>query len=166
MKVFEMNQEALLNQAIELARKAHEEQVDKAGKPYIGHPIRVMNNLATVEEKIVGILHDVIEDSDITLENLTALGFPQVLVEAIDAITKRSGENYEAYLSRVMSNPIALRVKIADMRDNMDKSRIAEPTEKDCERLKKYQATLPRLLEALAQYCNTESASKTPFITT
>ena len=114
--------------------------------------MRVMNNLSTVEEKIVGVLHDAIEDSDLTLENLTALGFPQVILEAIDTITKRSNEDYEDYLKRVMSNPIALRVKIADMSDNMDISRIAQPNEKDYSRLKKYQATLPRLLEAIDHF--------------
>jgi (p)ppGpp synthase/HD superfamily hydrolase len=147
-----MNLEALLHQAIELATLAHASQVDKVGQPYIGHPMRVMNNLSTVEDKIVGVLHDAIEDSDLTLENLTALGFPQIILEAIDTITKRSNEDYEAYLKRVMSNPIALRVKIADMSDNMDISRIAQPKEKDYSRMKKYQATLPRLLEALDHF--------------
>jgi (p)ppGpp synthase/HD superfamily hydrolase len=146
-----MNSQLLLDRAIALARKAHEGQVDKAGLPYIGHPIRVMNNLADVEEKIVGVLHDVVEDSDLTLDTLRELGFTEVVVEAIDALTKRSGENYEAYLSRVMSNPIALKVKIADMKDNLDIDRIPHPTEKDYQRLKKYQTTLPRLLAALAQ---------------
>ena len=140
--------EILLDKAIKVAQKAHYLQVDKAGKPYIGHPLRVMNNLDTLEEKIVGVLHDAVEDSDLTLDALIELGFTQNLIDAIDAITKRPSEPYESYLKRVMSHPIALRVKIIDMQDNMDISRIPNPTEKDYQRLKKYQETLPRLVEA------------------
>jgi (p)ppGpp synthase/HD superfamily hydrolase len=161
-----MNFERLLNRAIELARKAHEGQFDKAGarysalhrrsllalrQPYIGHPIRVMNSLATIDEKIVGVLHDAVEDSDLSLDALKALGFSDAIVEAIAAITKHSGEVYEDYLSRVMINPLALKVKIADMKDNLRSDRIPHPTEKDRERMKKYQAVLPRLLAALSQ---------------
>lgn len=146
-----MNSELLLNRAIELARKAHEGQFDKAGQPYIGHPIRVMNSLATIDEKIVGVLHDTIEDSDLSLDTLKALGFSDAIVEAIAAITKCSGEAYEDYLGRVMTNPLALKVKIADMKDNLRSERISHPTEKDRERMKKYQAVLPRLLAALSQ---------------
>jgi GTP diphosphokinase / guanosine-3',5'-bis(diphosphate) 3'-diphosphatase len=137
----------LLITAIALAKKSHQNQFDKAGKPYINHPIRVMNSVESYEEKIVAILHDAIEDSDLTLTDLVELEFPIGIVEAIEAITKRNGEDYEAYLQRVMANAIALRVKIADMQDNMNIDRISNPTEKDWQRLQKYQATLPRLLE-------------------
>jgi (p)ppGpp synthase/HD superfamily hydrolase len=135
----------LLSQAVSLAHQAHQGQVDKAGKPYIGHPLRVMEQLKTLEEKIVAVLHDAIEDSDLTLADLEQRGFPLAVIAALDAITKRSGEDYETYLQRVMGNELALRVKIADMTDNLDISRIENPTTKDFDRLKKYQATLPRL---------------------
>jgi GTP diphosphokinase / guanosine-3',5'-bis(diphosphate) 3'-diphosphatase len=146
-----MNSERLLDRAIELAR-SHEGQFDEAGKPYIGHPLRVMNSLETVEEKIVGILHDTIEDSDLTFEILREFGFSKAIVEAIDSITKRSGEDYETDLDRVTTHPIALKVKIADLKDNLRIDRIPYPTEKDRKRLKKYQAVLPRLLTALAKF--------------
>ncbi|WP_217523336.1 hypothetical protein [Pleurocapsa sp. PCC 7327] len=110
-----------------------------------------MNNLANVEEKIVGVLRDVVEDSDLTFENLRELGFLEIVVEAIDALTKLSEADYETYLSRVMPNPIALKVKIADMKDNMDLDRILYPTEQDYQRLEQYQMILPQLLTVLAK---------------
>jgi (p)ppGpp synthase/HD superfamily hydrolase len=91
----------LLIAAIALAKKAHQNQFDKAGKPYLNHPIRVMNNVDSYEEKIVAILHDAIEDSDLTLVDLVELKFPIKIIEAIEAITKRNGEDYESYLQRV-----------------------------------------------------------------
>lgn len=142
----------LLDKAIALAQTAHANQVDKAGAPYIGHPLRVMNNLTTVAEKIVGVLHDSIEDSELTLEDLENAGFPDEVLEAIEAITKKPREDYQAYLNRVMGNALALRVKIADMLDNMDIKRIAEPTDKDWKRLRKYQEVLPKLQAALSRF--------------
>jgi (p)ppGpp synthase/HD superfamily hydrolase len=142
----------LLQKAIEIAERAHAGQTDKAGKPYIGHPIRVMNAGQTLDEKIVGVLHDAVEDSDLTLETLAAQGFSVGVIAAVDAITKREGEEYEAYLQRVMSNELALRVKIADMTDNMNLSRIETPTEKDVARLEKYASVLPRLKAALQAF--------------
>jgi (p)ppGpp synthase/HD superfamily hydrolase len=136
---------SLLEKAIALAYQAHAHQVDKGGQPYIHHPLRIMAAMETYPEKIVGVLHDAVEDSDLTLGNLSQAGFPEEIVEAIAAITKKSGEDYEAYLQRVMGNAIALRVKIADMTDNMDLSRIVNPREKDWQRLAKYQQILPRL---------------------
>ncbi|WP_299409076.1 GTP pyrophosphokinase [Acaryochloris sp. IP29b_bin.148] len=147
----------LLTDAIALSHTCHADQVDKAGNPYVSHPLRVMKALTTPAEKIVGVLHDAVEDSALTLPDLVDAGFPPRIVAAIDAITKRPNEPYETYLARVMANPIALRVKIADMTDNMDMSRIAHPTHQDWARLKKYEAILPRLqqkLKALADLGN------------
>ncbi|MGK7927950.1 MAG: GTP pyrophosphokinase [Spirulina sp.] len=144
--------ENLLATAIELATKAHAGQVDKAGHPYIEHPLRVMAALSTVEEKIVGVLHDAIEDSALTLETLQALGFSSPCIEAIAAITQQPGEDYQTYCDRLMTNELALTVKIADMTDNMNLSRIANPTEKDYQRLKKYQTILPQLKAALKRF--------------
>ncbi len=141
----------MLQKAIALAHQAHEGQVDKAGKPYISHPLRVMQQLSTMPDKIVGVLHDAVEDSELTLTDLRAAGFSEDLITAVDAITKRTTEEYEAYLQRVMANAIALRVKIADMTDNMDLTRIEAPTAKDHARLHKYKLTLPRLQQALEQ---------------
>ncbi len=141
--------EDLLITAIAIARQCHASQVDKAGNPYIDHPLRVMQAGNTLTEKIVGVLHDAVEDSALTLMELTEAGFPEEIVAAIEAITKREDEPYEVYLSRVMTNPIALRVKIADMKDNMNLHRIAHPTAKDWARLRKYEAILPRLQQRL-----------------
>lgn len=140
----------LLAKAIDLAREAHHEQVDKAGAPYLDHPLRVMAQMQTDAEKMVAVLHDAVEDSELTLEDLIRHGFPGDVVDAVDAITKRAGEPYEGYLARVKANPVALRVKIADMSDNMDLGRIPNPTEKDHQRLLKYQGVLPQLQAALA----------------
>lgn len=139
--------DALLQRAIDLAHQAHTQQVDKGGQPYIHHPLRVMASMETPQEKIVAVLHDAIEDSALTLEDLLAQGFPVDIVDSIAALTKISGEDYEAYLKRVMGNTIALRVKIADMTDNLDISRIPHPTTKDWQRLAKYQQILPRLIK-------------------
>lgn len=147
-----ISQNSLLDKAIEIAVVAHQGQLDKAGKPYIEHPLRVMNNLTTVEEKIVGVLHDTIEDSELTLKDLRSFGFKSDLITALEAITKVEGEDYELYLQRVMSNPLALKVKIADMTDNMDMTRLVSPTERDHQRLQKYQSVLPKLEEALKKF--------------
>ncbi len=103
----------------------------------------------SLEAKIVAVLHDVIEDTPISLEDLGM--FPTAVVEAINTLTKRPNEDYEAYLTRVMADPLALVVKIADMTDNLDISRIPQPTARDYTRLSKYQATLPRLKAKLKQ---------------
>lgn len=144
-----MTEQELLNQAIALAHQAHAGQVDKGGHPYIGHPLRVMAAVEDGEAKIVAVLHDAIEDTDLTLADLGDRGFPPQIIQALDAITKREGESYETYLQRVITNPLALGVKIADMEDNCDLSRIAQPTAKDHARLAKYQSILPRLKAAL-----------------
>jgi len=143
--------EELLVIAIAIATQSHTHQTDKAGKPYIDHPLRVMQAGHTLPEKIVGVLHDAVEDSALTLAELTEAGFPEEILAAIDAMTKRQHEPYEDYLSRVMANSTALRVKIADMTDNMDIRRIAHPTEKDWARLRKYEAILPRLQQRLQE---------------
>jgi len=136
----------LLDLAIKIAQKAHEGQFDKADQPYILHPLTVMAQMDDVESKIVAVLHDAIEDSDLTITELSEQGFSLSVTEAIAAITKLDGELYDDYLLRVMGNAIALKVKIADVRHNMDISRIANPTVKDFQRLEKYQKVLNQLI--------------------
>jgi GTP diphosphokinase / guanosine-3',5'-bis(diphosphate) 3'-diphosphatase len=138
--------EMLLNLAIAIANQAHAGQLDKAGKPYISHPLTVMAQMDTLESKIVAVLHDAIEDSDLTIADLKQQGFPEFITAAIAAITKLDGEPYEDYILRVKSNAIAHKVKIADVTHNMDISRIANPTEKDFQRLEKYQKVLQKLI--------------------
>jgi (p)ppGpp synthase/HD superfamily hydrolase len=135
----------LLDLAIKIAEKAHEGQFDKADQPYILHSLTVMAQMEDVESKIVAVLHDAIEDSDLTITELSQQGFPELITEAIAAITKLDGELYDDYLLRVMGNAIALKVKIADVTHNMDISRIANPTVRDFQRLEKYQKVLKQL---------------------
>ena len=127
-----------LARAIAIAAVAHQEQFDKAGAPYILHPLRMMQQMATDEEKIVAILHDVVEDTDWTPELLRAEGFSENVLAALDGVTAREGETYEAFIARAQSNPIARKVKLADLQDNMDTRRIRTLTDKDVERLRKY----------------------------
>jgi (p)ppGpp synthase/HD superfamily hydrolase len=133
---------ANLAHAIALAAKAHEGQRDKAGAPYVLHPLRVMFQLSTDEERIAAVLHDVVEDTPWTLDGLRAEGFSENVVNAVDALTRREDEDYEVFVRRAAENPLARRVKIADLRDNLDLSRIANPTERDRKRVEKYERAL------------------------
>ena len=129
----------LLAQAISIATQAHEGQVDKSGMPYIGHVMRVMEAGRTMDEKIVGVLHDIVEDTDWTFERLAREGFPAHIMDAIRSLTKTSeDEPYDDFIERVRTNPLAVRVKINDLADNMDIRRLAAITDKDAARLNKY----------------------------
>lgn len=131
--------ENLLSKAITLALKAHEGQVDKSGMPYAGHVMRVMAAGRTADEKIVGVLHDVVEDTDWTFDALLAEGFPTHIVDAIRCVTKLSdSEPYDEFIERVKTNPLAVAVKINDLTDNMDIRRYKELSESDVKRLRKY----------------------------
>lgn len=127
-----------LYKAILLAMKAHEGQLDKYHKPYIGHAFRVMEAGQTIQEKIVGVLHDVVEDTHWTLEGLKNEGFSQEIIDGVDAMTHREDETYDEYLSQVEKNAIATRVKLNDLTDNMDIRRMSEITANDLPRLQKY----------------------------
>lgn len=131
--------EHLLSKAVSLALKAHEGQFDKSGMPYAGHIMRVMNAGRTIDEKIAGVLHDVVEDTDWTFEALLENGFPTHIVDALRCVTKLTDdEPYDHFISRVKTNPLAIAVKINDLTDNMDIRRYNELTDWDFERLKKY----------------------------
>ena len=128
-----------LQRAIDIATEAHHGQFDKSGKDYIGHPLRVMEMGRTEEEKIAGVLHDVVEDSDWTFEALEAEGFSQEIIEALKCVTKLSeNENYDDFIERVKKNQLAVAVKINDLTDNMDIRRLPYLSDKDVKRLKKY----------------------------
>lgn len=134
-----------LETAVKIAVEAHQGQKDKYGAPYILHPLRVMARVDSETEKIVAILHDVVEDTDWTLDNLRKKGFSAEIIQAIDCVTKREGEAYEEFVNRSATNPLARRVKIADLEDNMDVRRIETLTAKDTERLNKYLRAWRRL---------------------
>jgi len=128
-----------LEKAISIATKAHVNQKDKAGADYISHPLRVMAAGKTTDEKIVGVLHDVVEDSEWTLDMLMAEGFSKEIVEALRCLSKLSDdEPYERFIDRVKSNPLAIVVKLNDLADNMDIRRLKELSNSDVIRLRKY----------------------------
>ena len=138
----------ILDRAKAIATSAHEGQVDKAGKPYIEHPMRVMNMGKTVEEKIAGVLHDVVEDSDWTFEMLEKEGIPKDVMDALRCVTKLSeDEDYDHFIERVKTNPLAVKVKLNDLKDNMDITRLGEVAEKDLGRLNKYIRAYRQLTE-------------------
>lgn len=134
-----------LERAIEIAAIAHARQVDKGGSPYILHPLRVMMTLKTLEERIVAVLHDVVEDSDWTFDRLRAEGFSDDVLDAIDAVTRRAGESYEEFVRRARLSEIGRVVKLADLMDNRDLSRIPSPTQADRQRVLKYDRAIAML---------------------
>ena len=131
-----------LAHAIRIAAEAHEGQLDKAGQPYILHVLRVMFGCESPDAQVAAALHDVVEDSDWTLDDLRREGFSETVVGIVDALTRREGEDYFAFARRAASTPLGREVKRADLLDNMDIRRIADPTGKDWERLKRYRAAL------------------------
>lgn len=135
-----------LERAIEIAVQAHAGQVDKAGEPYILHPLRLMLAVNGMYPRMAAVLHDVVEDSSVTIDNLKAEGFPIEVIEAVQALTKQKGESRIEAAKRASGNPISKAVKLADVADNMDITRIQHPTEKDYLRLKEYEQVLALLL--------------------
>lgn len=128
-----------LAKAIEIAFEAHKHQTDKYGAPYLGHVTRVMNMGKTEAEKICGVLHDVVEDTDWTLEQLAAEGFKPEILEALGCVTKLSPEeDYDHFIARILPNRLACKVKLYDLTDNLDIKRMPEVTEMDVARLNKY----------------------------
>lgn len=140
---------ATLERAIEIAARAHLGQIDKAGAPYILHPLRVMLNVNTSEQRMAAVLHDTVEDTDVTFDDLISEGFSAAVVEAVRALTKHHREPRIEAAKRAAANPIARVVKLADVADNMDMSRLPNPTEKDFARLKQYEQVRALLLESM-----------------
>ncbi len=137
-----------LERAIEIAARAHAGQVDKAGEPYVLHPMRLMLKVRGPLQRMAAVLHDVVEDSAVTLQDLRDEGFPAEVVDAVQALTKQEGESRLSAAARAAANPIARVVKLADVGDNMDLSRIANPTDKDYARLREYEQVRDLLLAA------------------
>ena len=132
-----------LERAIKIAVDAHSAVVDKGGNPYILHPLRVMMSLETIPEKIVGILHDVVEDTDWTFEKLSEEGFSEEIINALKSVTKTSeNEDYEVFIQRSLTNPIGRKVKIADINDNLDIKRMGKMSEQDLNRINRYKNAL------------------------
>ena len=129
---------ATLERAILIAAQAHFGQRDKAGAPYILHPLRMMMRMESEAAMMAAVLHDVVEDSDWTLEQLRGEGFSEEILQAVDCLTNRDGETYDEFITRVCASAIARQVKIADLEDNMNVKRIGEITPKDLTRIEKY----------------------------
>lgn len=140
--------EATLEDAISIAAGAHRGQRDKAGAPYLLHPLRLMLRMDSEAAMMAAVLHDVVEDSDWTLEKLRERGFSEEVVGAVECLTHREGEPYEEFVERLKVNPLARRVKIADLEDNMNVLRIGALAPKDLQRIEKYHRAWGVLKEA------------------
>ena len=134
-----------LERAIEIAARTHAGQVDKGGAPCILHPLRVMLRVAPGAQQIVAVLHDVVEDSEVTFEDLEREGFAAEVINGLRAVTKVEGESYEDFVARAARDPVGKAVKLADLMENSDLSRIAEPSQKDLERVAKYRRAIAYL---------------------
>ena len=127
-----------IERAIEIAANAHAGQRDKAGQPYIFHPLRVMFRVNGEHEQMAAVLHDVVEDTAITIDDLAREGFPPEVLRAVEALTKLPGETRLEAAARAAADPVARKVKLADNAENMDLSRIPNPTDKDHARCREY----------------------------
>ena len=140
---------ATLEKAIAIAAKAHEGQIDKAGAPYIIHPLRVMMRVmmrvTTTEERIAAVLHDVVEDTGISFDSHRAEGFSEQILSAVESLTKRANEDYDAFILRAAANPIGRKVKLPDLAENSDLTRISTPTDKDHGRVAKYRRAIDKI---------------------
>lgn len=135
-----------LKTAVSMAKKAHQGHMAKEGGPYIKHPLRVMKKVSGDRAKMVAVLHDTVEDTDLTLQDLKDAGFDDDVVDAVDRITKRKGESYTSYISRVKGNPLSRIVKLADISDNLDRPGIpGEDPEKSKRREEKYRKAIKKL---------------------
>lgn len=141
---------SLLERAIALAVQKHAGQSDKSGAPYILHPLRMMTRMKTTDAMMAAVLHDIVEDTDTTLTNLRREGFPENVVAAVDALSRRDGESYEDFTARAGAESLSRQVKIADLEDNMNLLRLGKAglSEKDVERLNRYLRAWRRLTEA------------------
>lgn len=136
-----------IEDAIQLALHTHRGQTDKGDHAYILHPLRVLSSVSEDTAQLAAVLHDVVEDGEVTLNDLRKAGYPGQVVKAVDALTKRQGETYEAFIKRLKPNRLARTVKLADLKDNMNLSRIPNPSKSDLARLKRYRAAWTALTD-------------------
>jgi (p)ppGpp synthase/HD superfamily hydrolase len=141
---------ATLERAIEIAVAAHRDQHDRAGRPYILHPLWLMHRFEDLDAMIVAVLHDTVEDSEFSLQDLADEGFASPIVEAVDALTRRQDESYESFALRSRAHPLARRVKLADLEHNLDVRRLDTLGPDDLERLAKYHRAWRLLRESAA----------------
>jgi (p)ppGpp synthase/HD superfamily hydrolase len=134
-----------IEDAVALAARAHRGQVDKAGQTYLLHLLRVMLQFEDEAARIVAVLHDVLEDTAVTVDVLRQAGYSEEALAALDALTRRPGESYEDFIDRAASNPLARRVKLADLADNMNRKRLDAIGDSGKTRLDRYRAARRRL---------------------
>lgn len=148
-----MKKQYQLARALTIAAQAHEGQFDRGGNPYILHPLAVMHLLHTSDEelKAIAILHDAVEDSDLTIEDLEDGNFSHRVIKAVDLLTKKDGQTYEEYQEGIFSNRDAMLVKKADLTHNSDINRLKGVRQKDLDRIKKYHEFYLDIVERLAQ---------------
>ncbi len=135
---FRLSNMNIIEKSLEVALRAYAGKKDKAGKTYILHPLRIMGNMACVEEMSAALLHDVIEDSDITAQYLLEEGIPSNIVDAVTLLTKQDGQTYEEFINNIKDNTLARKIKIADIEDNINILRLNKVKTTDLERIKKY----------------------------
>ena len=135
----------IIEKSLEIALKAYLGQKDKAGETYILHPLRIMAKMQTDEERSAALLHDVIEDSDYSAEDLLSEGIPTNVVEAVELLSKQDGDSYEEFVDRVLANPLAAKIKKADIEDNINILRLNSVTDKDLKRIAKYHKAWKKL---------------------
>jgi len=139
------NDQVLVSRAIEVAAVAHRDQLRRSGRPYILHPLRVMLRMRTPLEQIVAVLHDIVEETEVSFEQLRADGFPAKAIEAIQILTHDKRESYDTYIDRIAHHPLARRVKLADLEDNLNSLELPRLTDKDMALIAKYHRTWHRL---------------------
>ncbi len=137
----------LTKKAVLTAFRAHEGQKDRSGLPYVLHPVHLAEQMTTEDACVVALLHDVLEDSELTVSDLREVGFTEEQLEAVELLTRREGMDYTDYVRRLKDNPLARTVKLADLAHNMDRTRLPEWTEKDEERYRKYENAVRILTE-------------------
>lgn len=133
--------------AMRLAYEAHEGQFDKAGVPYIFHPIHLAEQMQTEYGTVAALLHDVPEDSKYSLEDLAAMGFPEPVLHAISLLTHKPGVPYMDYVAGIKTDKLATAVKLVDLKHNSDKSRLPKLDERDIKRIEKYRRAIALLSE-------------------
>lgn len=139
-----------LEMAINLAVKKHANQKDKGGNPYIEHPLWVMSNITGYKCKIAAVLHDIVEDTDMTIRDLKIYGFDEEIVDAIRLLTRDKNISYDEYIDNLFNNPIAVKVKLKDLEHNMDLTRLPNGlTEKDIKRNEKYKRIYEYIMNRL-----------------
>ena len=136
----------MTQKAMKIAYEAHHGQLDKSDVPYIYHPIHLAEQMDTEEEVIVALLHDVVEDTDMTFEQLEKEGFSKTVIDALKLLTHDDSEDYMDYIRKLKPNPLARKVKFVDLCHNSDESRLENPTPKDVARREKYQKAIKILV--------------------